>query len=295
MQHRGVRAWHKRLLARPCLIFKCLTLAVAPPPLPILFPAAATSPQPGVPCPLGDLCVLRALDADGDGAFGPGEVGAFVRACVAREAQARRRGASPGAAAEERRVRGGCARQVADALAAAGAEAEAEARRGGSRAHTHGAAREFGKWAARLLATDEQASFVRREAERGQEQGQARARARAQGQASDGEEGAVVEGEHDEHEHEDNAASLLLPPPAGYVGRGAAEALYALLGAAQDGAAPAKNQQAFFDLLQRAGEEAGLLDLEDETLDECVPLAVVEEAVASHAEAFAEDLAGVLQ
>ena len=149
------------------------------------------------------------------------------------------------------------------------------------------AAREFGKWAARLLATDEQASFVRREAERGQEQ--------AQGQASDGEEGAVVEVEHDELEHEDNAASLLLPPPAGYVGRGAAEALYALLGAAQDGAAPATDQQAFFDLLQRAGEEAGLLDLEDETLDECVPLAVVEEAVASHAEAFAEDLAGVLQ
>ena len=74
-----------------------------------------------------------------------------------------------------------------------------------------------------------------------------------------------------------------------------AEALYALLGAAQDGAAPATDQQAFFDLLQRAGEEAGLLDLEDETLDECVPLAVVEEAVASHAEAFAEDLAGVLQ
>ena len=28
------------------------------------------------------------------------------------------------------------------------------------------------------------------------------------------------------------------------------------------------DQQAFFDLLQRAGEEAGLLDLDDEALDE---------------------------
>ncbi len=35
--------------------------------------------------------------------------------------------------------------------------------------------------------------------------------------------------------------------------------------------------QSFFDLLQRAGEEKGLMDLDNEELDDCLPIEVVAE------------------
>ena len=104
------------------------------------------------------------------------------------------------------------------------------------------------------------------------------------------------------HVFADEADAPLVPPPEGFVSRAAAAALYTLLGAgavhththARTHGGGGVDQQAFFDLLQRAGEEAGLLDLEDEALDECVPLSVVESVAAEHVEAFVRDLGALL-
>lgn len=61
-----------------------------------------------------------------------------------------------------------------------------------------------------------------------------------------------------------------------YVGRDAVAALHQLLRVAQT---QSLDLQAFFDLLQRCGEERGLMELSNEAFDDWVPLEVVRDLV----------------